>query len=143
MFRQIATNGVVKKEAVAKNLTPDEALDREDVAVELSQEARVKNGVVETAVMGGPGGDGEIREERVEGQDGKTEAERLVESVGCPFRGQDGEAALKLFEPERFEGNGDENGKPRSHNGGDANGEEELKTGSGCPFAANASFVRE
>jgi hypothetical protein len=151
MFRQIAPNGVVKKEAVDKKLTPDEALDAVQHSVEISTEARIKSGeagtaMLEEGVVGNENGsgDGEERKDGEEVVDGvgmklDGEAERLVESVGCPFAGTDPEAARELFAPEKLTGN--ENAE--SVNGGGDKGWEELKTGSGCPFAANATFVKE
>jgi hypothetical protein len=79
MFRQIAPDGVVKKEAVDKSLSPDEAIDSETTA-EIDQKPRAAETSSESASA--------------------SQAEQLVEAAGCPFAGiAPGEAVAPFVNP--------------------------------------------
>lgn len=80
MFRQIAPEGVVKKEAVDKSLSPGDALDSDSRAVELSQ----KPAVDETTLPANHPG---------------KETMSLAEDVGCPFANTSPKEATAPFPP--------------------------------------------
>ena len=82
MFRQIAPNGVVKKEAVDKNLSPGDALDSTAKA-EIDQTPRAMEGG-STAV-----GD----------ESAGADVQQLMAVAGCPFAGHDGKSAVAQYEP--------------------------------------------
>lgn len=75
MFRQIAPDGVVKKEAVDKKLSPGEALDSE-TKVELDQTPRL----------------GEEGTTRLPDRTAAVDAQGVMAAAGCPFAGHDGKA---------------------------------------------------
>jgi hypothetical protein len=84
MFRQIAPNGVVKKEAVDKKLTPDNALDS-DKAAEIEQKPTIKE-------------DSDVIDiEKHLAEMGLSEND-LIDGVGCPFAGTKSEEAKAAFE---------------------------------------------
>lgn len=78
MFRQIAPDGVVKKEAVDKSLPPGDALDS-DSKVEIDQTPRPTEGGSPLMAAG--------------------DAQKLMEAAGCPFAGHDGKTAAAPYEP--------------------------------------------
>lgn len=83
MFRQIAPDGVVKKEAVDKKLSPSEAMDSSEAA-EIEQKPRA----VKTSTIALP--DRTVESSGPEPTAAKMEssqAEQLVEMTGCPFSG--------------------------------------------------------
>ncbi|KAL5387657.1 hypothetical protein DPSP01_003453 [Paraphaeosphaeria sporulosa] len=82
MFRQIAPDGVVKKEAVDKSLSPGDALDS-DTTVEIDQTLRPTEGGSTTLPDRTSAGD----------------AQKLMEAAGCPFTGHDGKRAAAPYEP--------------------------------------------
>ena len=75
MFRQIAPNGMVSKEAVDKKLSPGEALDS-SIEAETDQ-----------------------RRQPTEGRSAAPDVQRLIAAAGCPFAGHDGKSAAAPFEP--------------------------------------------
>lgn len=79
MFRQIAPDGVVKKEAVDKSLSPSEAMESGVAKVEIDQTPRA---------VEGDDGEGGLAGEVVEG---------LVEATGCPFKGTDPRESVGPF----------------------------------------------
>lgn len=74
MFRQIAPDGVVKKEAVDKNLSPGDALDS-DAKAEIDQKPQSVEGVP------------------------APDAQALMAAAGCPFASHDGKSAAAPYEP--------------------------------------------
>ena len=90
MFRQIAPNGAVKKEAVDKGLTPDEAIDSEK-KVEIDQKPRP----LETSTITLP--DRTVDSQQTPTQ--KGEAGNFLAATGCPFAGTDLKKALAPFPP--------------------------------------------
>lgn len=82
MFRQIAPEGVIKKEAVDKSLSPGDALDS-DAKVEIDQTLRPTEG---GATMPG-------------GRTAADDAQKLMEAAGCPFAGHDGKKAAAPYDP--------------------------------------------
>lgn len=81
MFRQIAPHGVVKKEAVDKNLSPGDALDSEE-KVEIDQTPRPLEGTFNGTLP-----------------DRSVDAQKLAEEAGCPFAGTDPTKAAAPFPP--------------------------------------------
>ncbi|KAF2741147.1 hypothetical protein EJ04DRAFT_530737 [Polyplosphaeria fusca] len=104
MFRQIAPDGVKKKESVDKTLVPDEAIDSER-KVEIDQETRP----LQTSTTTLP--------------DRTKDAERLVQDTGRPFAGTDSKEAVapgwsKVSHP----------------NAEASSADAAEQSGSGCPF---------
>ncbi|KAF2873002.1 hypothetical protein BDV95DRAFT_605581 [Massariosphaeria phaeospora] len=101
MFRQIAPDGVVQKDAVDKKLSPDAALDS-DCKVEIDQTPRPVETPTSTAAL----------PDRTRSSDSSTsqkadEAEKLVEAVACPFAGSHPKEAVAPFPPTTVEQNVD------------------------------------
>jgi hypothetical protein len=82
MFRQIAPNGVVKKDAVDKTLTPGEAIDS-DQKVEIDQKPRPTEAALATVPEGHP----------------SVDAQELMAGAGCPFAGTNPKEAAAPFPP--------------------------------------------
>lgn len=133
MFRQIAPDGVVKKEAVDKNLSPDEALDSNQTA-EINQKPRP----LETAL---PDRTKEPAERTPTAAGGdSSRAEKLVEATGRPFAGTASrEAVAPFLHPTGAEhvGSGrsseDSQWSKVSHPNVDQS-QSGAGTGAGCPF---------
>lgn len=89
MFRQIAPNGVVKKEAVDKSLSPGDALDS-DAKAEIDQTLRP---VEETA---------STLPDRTAASG--SDAQKLMTGIGCPFAGQDGKKGIAGHPPAEVSG---------------------------------------
>lgn len=81
MFRQIAPDGVVKKEAVDKSLSPGDALDSE-TKVEIDQAVWPAEGA----------------QTRPLDQKAAPDAQKLLDAVGCPFAGHDGKEATAPYD---------------------------------------------
>jgi hypothetical protein len=73
MFRQIAPNGVVKKEAVDKTLSPDDALDS-NKAAEIEQKPTLKE-------------DSDVVDVEKHLAEMGLSKDDLVDGVSCPFAG--------------------------------------------------------
>lgn len=82
MFRQIAPDGVVKKDAVDKSLTPGDAIDSDQKA-EIDQTPRAKEAATATVPEGHP----------------SVDAQDLMASAGCPFAGTSPKEAAAPFPP--------------------------------------------
>lgn len=76
MFRQIAPDGIVDKDAVDKSVPPGDALDN-DTKIEIDQTPRLTEG---DSISG-------------------VEAQKLMEAAGCPFAGHDRKEAMAPYEP--------------------------------------------
>ncbi|KAF2689619.1 hypothetical protein K458DRAFT_291994 [Lentithecium fluviatile CBS 122367] len=84
MFRQIAPDGVVKKDAVDKSLSPGDALDS-DMKAEIDQKPRPKE--TSTATPAIPDGHPSVN------------AQKLMKDAGCPFAGTSPKEAVTPYPP--------------------------------------------
>lgn len=94
MFRQIAPDGVVKKEAVDKTLTPDQAIDAVTNTTEIDQTPRP----IEASTLTLP--DRTVAPSAgsaTAAQLQPPQSQKLVEAMGCPFAGTDPKDAVKPF----------------------------------------------
>jgi hypothetical protein len=82
MFRQIAPNGVVKKDAVDKSLSPGDAIDS-DQKVEIDQKPRPVEGSTATIPNNHP----------------SVDAQKLMEGAGCPFAVTNPKEAVAPYPP--------------------------------------------
>ena len=82
MFRQIAPDGVVKKDAVDKSLTPGEAIDS-DQQVEIDQQPRPTEAAAAAVPNSHP----------------SVDAQELMATAGCPFAGTNPKEAAAPFPP--------------------------------------------
>jgi hypothetical protein len=137
MFRQIAPDGVVKKEAVDKKLSPSEAMDT-DKAAEIDQKPHPAEKPTTT-----------LPSRTVEGsKDAPTaatmqtpEAERLVAATGSQFAGTDPKDAEAFVKHETgaeaiaaLQKSQGKEGVPDGHPNVD-----QEQPGAGCPFMGTAN----